>query len=471
MKSTFDKGWQDWIEININRNCDIVGMYDILLEHDFCPILVKNRLNLTDQDINKSNRTPKKNIENDKEQARLLQQDTEIITAEDRVFLPNAEKIDTDDKLELFKIDNFLNPHECIELVSIIRDNLRESTTTNESGDFKDYRTSKTCDLSLINHRLVNDIDRRICNALGFDSSYSEGIQAQWYDVAEEFKPHTDYFEPNSKEFEEHARVRGQRTWTFMLFLNNTLEGGATKFTRVDRTFSPKRGTALLWNSLTPEGRENIESMHWGMPVEDGFKVIITKWFRLKGKAKKRFTKEPNEYIPAYTDEGFLKARLPEALFNKIYDFYQANEKAAINEHVEGFITSEGNQIPSELIHLTEDLKKEIHQVLLPLVEAWIGHYLKPSYVFGIRRYRNGAVLKEHRDRGKTHVASVILNIEQLVRKPWPLVIQDHNYRQHHLILSPGDMVFYEGAKLTHGRPIAFDGDEYCNVFVHYQLV
>ncbi|MFQ3278119.1 MAG: prolyl 4-hydroxylase, partial [Colwellia sp.] len=52
-----------------------------------------------------------------------------------------------------------------------------------------------------------------------------------------------------------------------MLFLNNSLKGGVTQFTRIDKTFSPKRGTALLSNSLTPQGRENIESMHWGMPV------------------------------------------------------------------------------------------------------------------------------------------------------------------------------------------------------------
>lgn len=469
MKNTFDSGWQDWIEININRDCDLLGMYDILLEHDFCPLLIKKRLKLTDEDIQQATKPPKENTKNDSEQVKLLQQSTEIIETEDHVFLPNADKIDTDDKLELFKINNFLNPQECIELVSIIRENLRKSTTTNESGNFKNYRTSKTCDLGLINHPLVDDIDRRICNALGFDASYSEGIQAQWYDVDEEFKPHTDYFEPNSKEFEDHARVRGQRTWTFMLFLNNTLEGGATQFTRVDKAFSPKRGTALIWNSLTADGKENIESMHWGTPVENGFKVIITKWFRLNGKGK-RFRKEPNEYIPAYTDEGFLKTKLPEDLYKKIYDFYQANENTAINEHVEGFITSKEKQAPSELIHLTDNLKQEIHQVLQPLVEAWIGHYLKPSYVFGIRRYRNGAVLKQHRDRGKTHVASVIINIAQLVRQPWPLVIDDHNYRKHHLLLSPGDMVFYEGAKLSHGRPIAFDGDEFCNVFVHYQL-
>lgn len=146
-----------------------------------------------------------------------------------------------------------------------------------------------------------------------------------------------------------------------MLFLNNSLKGGVTQFTRIDKTFSPKRGTALLSNSLTPQGRENIESMHWGMPVEDGFKVIITKGFRLKGK---RFIKEPNEYIPAYTDQGFLKSRLPEALFKKIYKFYQANQNTAINEYVEGFITSKAEPIPSELIPLIEDLKNEIHQVL-----------------------------------------------------------------------------------------------------------
>ena len=60
--------------------------------------------------------------------------------------------------------------------------------------------------------------------------------------------------------------------------------------------------------------------------------------------------------------------------------------------------------------------------------------------------------LKMHRDRPHTHIISVIINVDQEVNQPWPLVLEDNFYRQHHVLLKPGDMLFYEGARLIHGQ-------------------
>lgn len=42
----------------------------------------------------------------------------------------------------------------------------------------------------------------------------------------------------------------------------------------------PRRGNLLAWCNLTPEGHVNPNSLHCGEPVEQGFKYIITKWYR-----------------------------------------------------------------------------------------------------------------------------------------------------------------------------------------------
>ena len=468
MKTTFDKAWQDWITINIERNCNRKEMHAILIANDFCPKLIENRLQQSQPNYSNARVSISENDYAIAETPLLLQTKNHGSKNNEHVFLANAEKIDTSEKLELFKIDNFLNTDECYELLSLIRGSLRKSTITNQSGTLKNYRTSKTCDLSLINHPLINDIDQRICDMLGFDASYSEPIQAQWYDVDQEFKPHTDYFEPNTKEFEVHAKHRGQRTWTFMIYLNNTLSGGATAFTRVNKAFLPKRGTAVIWNSLTPEGKENIESMHWGMPIEKGFKVIITKWFRLKGKGK-RFIKTPNEFLPAYTEDGFMKTRLPQSLFNKIYQHYQAQMSKVTSSNDKTITGGDKAVIVNNINPLSEDFKQETHQALQPLMEAWFGHYLKFSDIKGITNYKNAAVIKQHREDRNTNIVSAVINIHQCVNKPWPLVIDDHNYRKHQVYLNPGDVLFYEGAKLSHGRPEALDGNEYAELILHDQ--
>ncbi|RYY89411.1 hypothetical protein EON63_00745 [archaeon] len=43
------------------------------------------------------------------------------------------------------------------------------------------------------------------------------------------------------------------------------------------------------------------------------------------------------------------------------------------------------------------------------------------------RRYHNQSVLRMHVDTANTHVVSAIINVDQQVDKPWPLVILDHD--------------------------------------------
>ena len=388
----------------------------------------------------------------------------------DRIVIPQALRHPSD-RLELYSLEHFLTEDECVDLINLIRPHLRRSTTTNDAGKYANYRTSQTCDLGRVNHPLVADVERRICQVMGFDASYSEPIQAQWYDVGQEFGPHTDYFEPNEPEFVQHAQERGQRTWTFMIYLNATRSGGATRFVNINAEFRPKSGRAVIWNSLTPQGEPNSDSMHWATPIEAGFKVILTKWFRAKGTGP-MFVKEANQYLPPYTQSGFLKRQVPPDLFAKIVNFYQENSAQTQSEHVPGFIDADADagRAPSELIPLSEALRIEIHAVLFPLVEAWIGDFLEATFVYGIRRYLRGAKLRMHRDRGVTHVVSVIVNVAQDVEQPWPLQIEDHFGRIHQVLLAPGDMMFYEGARLQHGRPQPLQGRNFASLFVHYKL-
>lgn len=79
-------------------------------------------------------------------------------------------------------------------------------------------------------------------------------------------------------------------------------------------------------------------------------------------------------------------------------------------------------------------------------------------------------MLEIHRDRLETHVASVILNIDQNVKTDWLLSIEDHMVRKHEISLKPGEMLLYEGGRLKHGRPLPLDGSSYANVFAHYKL-
>jgi len=197
---------------------------------------------------------------------------------------PNLRKVDTP-KLDLYMLDDFLSAKECAKLVALIGHHLRPSTLTHYPADTA-FRTSQTAHLCHLRSPVALAVDTKICKTLGIRDEYSEGTQAQRYDVGQQFKPHWDFFQPGSDVYRRLAGVRGNRTWTFMVYLNDDLEGGATRFTEIDYAVQPKAGMALFWNNLREDCSPNTMMMHAGEPVTRGHKVIITKWFRVHGDGK-----------------------------------------------------------------------------------------------------------------------------------------------------------------------------------------
>ena len=127
---------------------------------------------------------------------------------------------------------------------------------------------------------LVAKVDARIGTLLGLDLAASEPIQGQRYAQGQEFKPHTDSFEPGGVDYYLHCAETGQRTWTAMIYLNDPEEGGATRFKLIDKSIAPEAAKLLAWNNLLPDGRPNPATLHQGMKVRRGTKYILTKWFR-----------------------------------------------------------------------------------------------------------------------------------------------------------------------------------------------
>ena len=182
-------------------------------------------------------------------------------------------------RLELFLIEDFLDATECAGLIAAGESRLRPSTITVETPD-NYFRTSRTCDLGLLDAPIVRTISDRICDTLGIDAMHAEVMQLQKYAVGEQFKAHTDYFEPGTEEYAEFCTPGGNRTWTFMIYLSQVERGGGTHFLAIDRTIQPRPGMAVVWNNLRPDARPNPETLHAGTPVEAGTKYIVTQWFR-----------------------------------------------------------------------------------------------------------------------------------------------------------------------------------------------
>jgi prolyl 4-hydroxylase len=185
-------------------------------------------------------------------------------------------------QLDLYTLTGFLKPKQCERLIALIGHHLGPSTVSSDPAD-RTSRVSQTALLCFLRSPLATEIDDKICRTLGINSEFSEGIQAQRYEVGGHFMPHYDFFGPESDPQRSACSVRGNRTWTFMVYLNDDLEGGATRFTDIDRMIRPTTGMAVLWNNLHVDGTPNLAAKHCGEPVTRGHKIIITKWFRVRG--------------------------------------------------------------------------------------------------------------------------------------------------------------------------------------------
>lgn len=190
---------------------------------------------------------------------------------------PGVQRVPTRE-LELFIVRDFLDAETCRALIELIDRKRRPSTIADDSG-IENYRTSETCDLDP-ELAVVDEIDRKIADLLGLPRSSGELIQGQRYAAGQEFKAHTDTFEPGGYDFYVHTTDMGQRTWTAMVYLNEPEDGGATRFKAIGKTVQPETGKLLAWNNLLPDGRPNPATMHQGMKVRHGVKYILTKWFR-----------------------------------------------------------------------------------------------------------------------------------------------------------------------------------------------
>ncbi|MFC3121919.1 prolyl hydroxylase family protein [Agaribacter flavus] len=185
-----------------------------------------------------------------------------------------------DRRATVIRIDNFLSIEECKATIQAANKFLNPSKVTDSSID-KSYRTSTTAGFLGTESDDVASVDHKIVKMMGMNIPvFSEIIQIQKYEVGQEYKSHYDYFSLGTDVYKREGQVKGQRSWTCMIYLNDVEQGGETEFSALRLKIKPKFGTAIIWNNLDNQGMPNKRTIHKANPVLDGNKYIITKWFR-----------------------------------------------------------------------------------------------------------------------------------------------------------------------------------------------
>jgi len=115
-------------------------------------------------------------------------------------------------------------------------------------------------------------------------------------------------------------------------------------------------------------------------------------------------------------------------------------------------------------------LKQHIWNAARDTIEAWTGYRQAECSLYGIRIYKEGAMLAPHVDRLPL-VSSAIINVDQDVDEPWPLEVIGHDGIARNVTMEPGDLVLYESHSIIHARPFPLKGRFMANVFIHFEPV
>ena len=380
-----------------------------------------------------------------------------------------AKPLDKDYNLEV--IPEFITFSKAEEFIKLIDKSDKISSTVGVEGKEvqNSSRISETvslCDCT----KIVMALKKRVAKHLNVPVINIEPVQAQVYGVGGKFDDHFDGFQyDNLMKFGLHS---GNRIKTLMVYLNFDLEGGATTFPNINQSHMPFTGTAVAWDNLNDKGEVDIRSKHKGERVAVGKKYILTFWAReneYDGMEDNRlyaeYAEEQRGLPPKYSNAEYHVIDTPHAVTN-ILTSVMMNEKG--KGHSEGGIKEITGATKIYSLDDYSAQRDKIHEIYLPIAERLSGQKLEPTYIYGLREYKNGAILKAHRDRKSTHQVS--FSVTYFKDHDWPIELELENKKLYPIELKVGQSLYYEGARQRHSRITPFKGNSYINMFVHYKV-
>lgn len=176
----------------------------------------------------------------------------------------------------IFYYPGFASEAECDRVVELGKDKVSRSKVVGDDGGVvSNDRTSYGVFLSAENDDpVIQALAKRISLWSQLPEENGEAFYLLRYNNGQEYKPHWDYFSQG------HFGGEGNRAATVLTYLSDVEEGGETIFPEADLKVNPKKGDAILFWNMHPNGTVDQRSLHGGLPVLKGTKWCLTKWIR-----------------------------------------------------------------------------------------------------------------------------------------------------------------------------------------------
>lgn len=161
--------------------------------------------------------------------------------------------------------------------------------------------------------------------------------------------------------------------------------------------------------------------------------------------------------------EGVLSADLSQYLKNQFLLLYNSSAAAPPDENIK---LIDSNQKKSKGLYgmLTGE---SLTVLLTGLYSSITGKNLVPSYSY-VRKYFKGNNLGQHIDRPACQYSATIM-IDSDRNEQWPIyVVNPNTNEKHEFFQSPGDILFYKGEDVPHGRDYLDTHEWSSHIFMHW---
>jgi prolyl 4-hydroxylase len=181
-------------------------------------------------------------------------------------------------------IEKFVPAAACKWLIAQAQGRLSRATIYDKStgGTTEDgRRTNSECELGIEACGLLTFVIRaRIAAITQRQDLAMEIPKILHYVPGETFAEHYDYLNPAEPAYANELAVRGQRTDTFLIYLNDDFSAGETHFPLLGISHIGATGDALLFSNVDAAGVPDPDTKHTGLPTSSGEKWVFSQWIR-----------------------------------------------------------------------------------------------------------------------------------------------------------------------------------------------
>ena len=192
----------------------------------------------------------------------------------------DGEHLNDSPAVHLF--EGFVTPREARQLIAAAESKMKRATVSADTaGITSKGRTGNNCWIPHDHSPEILNLAQRISHLVGIELIQAESFQIIHYRETQQYAAHYDAWDADTERGQRCMQRGGQRLVTCLIYLNDVARGGGTGFPKLDLEVRAVTGRMVVFhNCYEGTNQRHPDSLHGGLPVEDGEKWAVNLWFR-----------------------------------------------------------------------------------------------------------------------------------------------------------------------------------------------